>query len=306
MDELLDQLLAKTGEMPSELGVIEIRRASVDDLQRRLRKFLRGSAEACPGAADPGDWTSTDALTVVRLPRGARAEVFHASGAMRLYSGTPTMENLFKEVPPRGQLVAQCEQWLRALGLAQAAGRNETLQFERLWLSKAAGEDRQGRRSDPVLCRAVGAFRHHVEGIPVFGPASVAVQLAGGGSLDSISVLMRGPLGETLERARLLSPERAARTLAQQLGSAATAAKGERHIECKEGLRLGYLSLPKRKPQRVMAPVYVAVIDISHEQEAQGLVCVVPATEANHLPLNAPGSESPIVAVSKNAMRKCC
>ncbi len=312
MQSLMDQLMSNTSQhqIPDEVAILELRRWSVDELQRRLRKWLRVGSAACEKALDHGEWSVRDDHTLVRLPQGARAEVFHASGAFKLSSGLGPMENLFKEMPARKELQERSERFVASLGVREQLGRNESLSFERLWQIKAAGEDRAGRRSDPVLCRAVGAFRHHIEGLPVYGPASVAVQVAGDGALDSVSMLLRGPALETLERAKVLAPERAARGLFQQLaaqfGQAREAGRVEPKFECREGLRLGYMSLGKRKAQRLMAPVYVASIDVTHEHESQGLVMVMSATEKNYLPLNPPGSESLVSAIGKTAMRKCC
>jgi hypothetical protein len=312
MNALMDQLMSTQSsthantQLPAEVSILELRRWSQDELQRRLRKWLRAGSEVCEQALDRGEWSVQDDHTLVRLPQGARAEIFHASGAFKLSSGMAPMENLFKEAPPRAELIAGAERFVKELGVHEQLGRNESLTFERLWQIKAGAEDRQGKRIDAVLCRAVGTFRHHIEGIPVYGPASIAVQIAGDGTLDSVSALMRGPVLETLERAKVLAPERAARGLQQQLAQQFANARGDVQFECREGLRFGYISLGKRKAQRLLAPVFVATIDVRHEQERQGLVMVVAATEKNYLPLNPPGHESLSSAVSKTAMRKCC
>ena len=313
---LMDQLLSNTAphQIPDEVAILELRRWSVDELQRRLRKWLRAGSQACETGFDHGEWSVREDHTLVRLPQGGRAEVYHASGALRLSSGAAPMENLFKEAPSRKELQERTDRFVASLGVREQLGRAESLSFERLWQIKAAGEDRAGRRTDPVLCRAVGAYRHHIEGIPVYGPASVAVQIAGDGRLDSVSMLLRGPTQETLEHAKVLAPERAARGLLQQLASqfgqgrdpSRDTNRAEPRFECRDGLRLGYISLGKRKVQRLLAPVYVATIDVTHEQESQGLVMVVAATEKNYLPLNPPGSESLVSAVGKTALRKCC
>jgi hypothetical protein len=307
---LMEQMLANPAQVPTEVAILELRRWSVDELQRRMRKWLRAGSEACDKAFDHGEWSTRDDHTLVRLPQGARAEIFHASGAFKLSSGQAPMENLFKESPSRKEMIERSERFVASLGAREQLARNESLTFERLWHIKAGAEDRECRRTDPVTCRAIGAFRHHVEGIPVWGPASVAVQMAGDGSLDAVSTLLRGPVMETLERAKVLAPERAARHLVQQLAQQFDATRdghrAEAKFECREGLRFGYLSLGKRKAQRLLAPVYVATIDVNHEMESQGLVLVVAATEKSYLPLNPPGSESLVSAVSKTAMRKCC
>ena len=306
MDHLMSNQASDQATAPSEVAILELRRWSVDELQRRLRKWLRAGGEACGKEYDHGEWSTRDDHTLVRLPQGARAEIYHASGAFRLTNGMAPMDNLFKEAPSRSELMERSEKFVAALGVREQLGRNESLTFEKLWQIKAAGEDRQGRRSDAVLCRAVGAYRHHIQGIPVYGPASVAVKLAGNGALDSVSALLRGPALETLERAKVLEPERAARSIAQQLSQQFGQVRTEPRFESRDGLRFGYISLAKRKAQRLLAPVYMTTIDVTHEQERQGLIVMVPATEKSYLPLNPPGSESLVGTQSKTAMRKCC
>ncbi|WP_124449770.1 hypothetical protein [Paucibacter sp. KBW04] len=313
---LMESLASSQKEPPTEVNVFELGRPSVEDLQRRLRKWLRLGGEVCEKSFDRGEWTRYEDHTLVRLPQGAQALMYHASGAFKLSSGRAPMEALFKEMEPAAKLTERAEALVKSLGVQDSLGRGESLSFERLWQTKAAAQDREGKAVEPVLCRAIGAFRHHVEGIPVLGPASLAVQMAAGGALDSLSVLMRGPAPEAMESAKVVHPERAARALVQQLAgqldlAASTAAytrkpTNEIKIECPGGMLFGYLSLPKRKAQRLLAPVYIAMFQLDHGQEKQAMVLAVSATEKSYLNLNAPGSESLVSASSKTAARRCC
>jgi hypothetical protein len=305
-NRLMDSLASFKQDLPAELGILELRRAPVDELQRRLRKLLKISGDACDKAYDHGQWTTFDDRSLVRLPQGAYAAVYHASGAVKLSAGLAPMEHLFKEPESRAVLTQRAEAFVKDLGLHDSLGRAESLVFERLWQVKAAAADRSGQMIDAVLCRAVGAFRHHIEGIPVLGPASVAVQIAGDGSLDTLAMLVRAPAGEVLEMAKLLPPERVARLMTQRVAERFAHAKGEVKVECREGLRFGYLSLPKRKLQRLLAPVYLASFDVTHEQERQGFVLALPATEKSYLPLESPGAESVVAATGKLSARRCC
>lgn len=313
MNKLADTLASTRVEVPGTVNVLEVRRASIDDQHSRLRKMLKVAGEACDRPFERGQWETQDELTLVRLPQGARAELFHASGAVRFVSGTAPMERLFKEAEPKKQLFERADKIFKALGVAESLGRDETLGFERLWQIKAAGADRQGKKSESVLCRAVGAYRHYVEGIPVLGPASVAVHVDGEGELDAYSTLLRSPNGAVLERTKVLPVERAVRQIVQQVSAQFDAAPGkvargdEFTIDCPAGLQFGYLSLHRRKAQRLLAPVFVAVLDVQHEKLRQGMVQIVAATEKSYLPLNPPGQESPTPATSKiNGKRRCC
>lgn len=312
MNRLMDTLASSRVEVPSEVDVLEVRRASIEDQHARLRKMLKVAGEACARGFDRGQWETREDLTLVRLPRGARAELFHASGAVRFVSGTAPMDRLFKDTEPKKQLIERADRLFGALGLSESLGRGERLSFERLWQIKAAGSDREGKQSDPVLCRAIGAYRHHIEGIPVLGPASVAVHVDGEGELDAYSTLLRSPGGSTLERTKVSPVERAARQIVQQVAAQFDARPGraahgrEFTIDCPAGLQFGYLSLHRRKVQRLLAPVFVAVLDVQHEEVRQGMVQIVAATEKSYLPLNPPGQESPTPATSKlNGKRRC-
>lgn len=305
IDALLESLASVGQAVPSEIGILELRRSSVDDLQRRLRRLLKTGGECCEKDFDRGDWTSYDDRTLVRLPQGAHAVVYHASGGLKLSTGLAPMEHLFKEMESKSALTARVQEAAKAFGAGDNLVRGDSLTFERLWQIKACAADRSGKTTAPVLCRAVGAFRQHVAGIPVLGPASLAVQIAGEGALDTVSMLMRSPSGEVMEKAKVLPPERALRQIGQQLAVRFGQAKGEIEVESPHGLRFGYLSLPKRKAQRLLAPVYMATIDVTHEQERQAFVMAVPATEKSYLPLETPGVESLIGKVNKLSSRRC-
>jgi len=305
---LMDRWSSFKQDVPDSIDILELRRLSVDDLQRRLRRLLKPSGEACGRNFEQGQWTTHDDRTFVQLAQGASAVVYHASGAMKLHAGLAPMEALFKEPEGKGAHIQRGEACLKQLAVHELLGRGDSLAFERLWQVKAAGADREGRRSEPVLCRAVAAFRQHVQGIPVLGPASVAVQMAGEGLLDGVTLHLRGPASETIDKAKVLAPERAARALIQQLGQLVDGRgkAGDARLESRDGLRFGYYSLGKRKSQRLLAPVYVASVEVTHEQVSQAYMLVVSATEKNYLPLNPPGSESVVNAVGKLASRKCC
>ncbi|MDM0042108.1 hypothetical protein QTH89_01530 [Variovorax sp. J22G21] len=306
INALMESLASSRLDVPAELGILELRRASIDELQRRLRKFLKAGGEACDRNLDRGQWTTHEDRTLVRLPQGAHAVVYHASGAVKLAAGLAPMEWMFKEIESREALTGRAEGFVKLLGLHDNLGRGETLAFERLWQIKASAADRSGKAIAPVLCRAVGAFRQHIDGVPVLGPASVAVQIAAEGVLDSLSLLMRSPSGEVFEKAKVLHPERALRQIGQQLAARFGQAKGEVSVESRDGLRFGYLSLPKRKSQRLLAPVYMATIEVAHALERQAFVMVVPATEKSYLPLDLPGAESLIGQTGKLGARRCC
>ena len=303
---VMDNWSAFKQEVPDTIEVFELRRLSIDDLKRRLRRLLKGGGNACDRQFDHGEWTTHDDRTFVRLPDGASGVVYHASGAMKLHTGLAPMAHLFAEPEARGAHVKRGEAYLDSLDVRALLGHGETLSFERLWQIKARAFDLDGRGLEPVLCRAVAAFRQHVRGVPVLGAASVAVQMAGEGRLDTVSTHLRGSVGGTLDKAKVLSPERGARALAQQLATLMHGGGDVAQIESRDGMRFGYLSMGKRKLQRLLAPVYMASVEVARERVRQACVLVVSATERNYLPLNPPGHEYPVSAIGKLASRRCC
>lgn len=297
---LMEMLTSPRQDIPDRVDILLLHRWSVDELQQRLRTLMNRGGKVCQLAFEHGDWATYEDRSLVRLPRGARAAVYHASGAMMLKVGLAPMERLFKEPETKDALTRRTEELVKAFGFAEMLGRDETLSFERLWQIKARAADRDGRVVDPVLCRAVGAFRHHINGLPVLGRASVAVQIAADGVLDMVSTLVRSPVEERLERARVIDRELAARELTKQIAGLFSDGRRESvSVKVPQGLRFGYLSLPRRQVQRVLAPVYIATVEVAHARERQAMVLAVAATEKAYLPLNAPGQESAVAASSK-------
>jgi hypothetical protein len=94
---------------PSQVDVFAVRQFSIEENTRRAKRLIGVTGEMCHRALDRADWVQQADRTVARLPQGGRAEVFHASGAMRLMTGLPTMEALFEKVEPRETLQTMVE-----------------------------------------------------------------------------------------------------------------------------------------------------------------------------------------------------
>ena len=278
---------------PTQADVLLLQQLPTDQVLARLRRFtgLLREQDDCPH--DNGGAISVrEDQTVAHLADGARAIVYHASGALRYVSGLAPAESSFARAPERESLVRLVEERARKLNLADWAGANGELRFENLFQTLGRGADRSGKQSAATLFRAIGAYRQYVGGIAVLGAASGAIRLAGDGRLDGLSLQVRPANGEVLERAALIEPEAGARQLIAQL----SALLGQREIS--EGavesatMQLGYLDLGKRKPQRVLAPAYVARIVLRHKSERQAYVLAVAATERPYLNLPVFGSET--------------
>lgn len=287
-ENLLHTLAAGTAaaQLPAQADVLLLQTLSRDQLQARLRRFVNLLQEHgdCP-RDNGGTLSERGDRTVSHLPDGARAVLYHASGALRHVSGLGPAEAAFARVPERDALVRLVEERAHRLALSDWAGPGAELRFETLFRTRGQGADPNGKTSDATLFRAIGAWRQHIAGIPVLGAASVALGLAGDGRLDGLSVAIRQANGEMLDRAAVVAPETGARQILDQLATLL----GQRELATalveSATLQFGYLDLGKRKPQRVLAPAYVARIVLRHKTVRQAYVLAVRATERAYLDL---------------------
>jgi hypothetical protein len=260
---------------------------------RHLLAIVAGEAEDdC--VSDRGDWRAGDDITTVTLAQGARAVLYHASGALRYVSGLAPAQAPFARGAGQDTLLRLVQERALKLRLAEWAGANAELRFEHLFRTLGRGTDRAGKQSEATLFRAIGAYRQFIGGIPVLGAASAAVQVAGDGQLDTLAILMRPANGEVLERAAVIEPQAGARRILAQL----SALLGQREVPTdaveSAGMQFGYLDLGKRKPQRVLAPAYVAKIVLRQRRVRQAHVLAVAATERTYLEIPLFGSEAPV------------
>src|SRR5262249_36631214 len=101
----------------------------------------------------------------------------------------------------------------------------------------------------------------HVHDLPVWGRASVVLELAGGDRVSGVGVDWRPIAAEPVDRAKIIDPERAARAV---LADLAGRLPGGEFTDKDFGVglfSLGYLSLPKRRAQGMLTPVYVALLE---------------------------------------------
>jgi hypothetical protein len=290
---LIESLAQSVGRMPTHADVIGLQQLSLDDMQGRAKRFLTNLANQEDRSLDRGDWQTRDDHTAIMLPQGARAVLYHASGAMKYSSGMAPFQSMFERVADRETLTRMVGEAARKFNVSQWAGPGGEIAFERLWQMKAQGEDKNGKRSDPVLTRVVGAYRHFIDGIPVLGAASVALKLGGNGVLDSLGVQVRSHASEVIDQARIIGPELGARQIASQLSSLIGYGKIATSAEMIESqtMRFGYLNLGKRKSQQMLAPAFMAQVVLRHKEERQAYMFVVQATEKTYLPMCQCGQE---------------
>jgi hypothetical protein len=292
--QFVERMCSDAANAPDSVEIFAVRQFSIDENTRRAKRLIGATAEMCSVSMDRADWQQQADRTVARLPHGGRAVVYHASGALKLVTGLAPMESLFEKVEPRERLQKMVAAAVEQLRIKDWVGQRESLAFERLWQIKAAAADRKQSAIEPVLCRVVGAYRQSVGKLPVFGAASVAIKLAAGGALDAVAMQLLEPSGDPLESAALIGPDQAAKQIYLQLASLMGRSKVpvDELKASTQPLQLGYIHLGKRKSQRVLAPHYIASIEIDGE-EAQAYQFIVPATEKTFQPLCFAGQQPP-------------
>lgn len=292
---LIEKMLSTLNKVPSRSEVMGLHQLSLRESESRARHFIAKVGEAFQLPLEKSNRVKKGSRTLFYLPRGNRAVVYHASGALKLVSNLHPMEQLFEGMPDRKKLTGLLTDTAERLDLLHWVRneKKEKLEFEKLWQIKAAAANKEGNKVDPVLCRVVGAFRHYVKDVPVWGPASVALQLAGGGLFDSLTVQLREVTTEVIEKPKVLAPEKGAEALIQQLRSVynneeITLDK----VFVPKFMKFGYLNMPKRKPQRVLAPIYVAAFEAVKQEDRQAYLFVTPATEKPFIMVNPVGEEA--------------
>ena len=300
---LIQTLAASCGDhLPGKVDVLSVQPLSLDALRQRAQRFLThiNQPEGCEH--DRAVWVARDDHTMIQLPNGARAVMYHASGAMQYVSGLAPLQALFAKMERKDVLTRRLTDMAQKFGIDDWAGRAGRISFEHLFLMKAQGADRTGKVSDAVLSRAVGAFRHHVGDLPVLGAASVALRLAGDGQLDALTMQVRPVAGALVEKATIIPAERAARQIAQQLEVLLGKSKEALTTDMVESQSMvfGYLDLGKRKAQRLLAPAFVAQVVLRHKVNRQAYVLAVPATERPYMQLPLYGTEAVVTRMRGN------
>lgn len=295
---LIDTLMQSGApQVPARADIVALTALTRDDARAGMNRFLTALHEADICRHDRANLTDRGERSVAYLPDGARAVVFHASGALQYVSGLAPFQAPYGRLEESPVLVRQLEQAAQRLDLNAWVGERGSLAFERLWQTKARGSDREQRLSNPLLVRATGAWRHAVGGIPVLGAAAVALRLAGDGAVDALSLRIRQSEAEVLDTVPVIAEELAARQLAERLASVLGKSKDRLPGDVVQSatMRFGYLDLGKRKAQRVLAPAFVAQVELQHRLERQAYVLAVAATERPYLELPLFGVEAPAV-----------
>lgn len=281
--ELLERLSSQVEDTPKSIEVLNLRQYAMEELEPRAWSILRESSRMFKLQLDRRERVVEKDRTLIRLPRGARLVIYHNSGALEYSCGLKPLEGLFKKIEPREALVKLVEEKVAGLNTREWLGSDQHLRFEHLWQIKASAAGKDNKVVQPVLCRIVGAYRLFVRDVPVWGPASLAIKLAGNAELDRLDVQVRETTSEVIDRVTVIRPDQAAHTMIQRMSTLWGNTKfslGE--IVRDASLRFGYFSLPRRKAQSLLAPVFVASIRTNGE-EPMARQLIIAASEKDYL-----------------------
>jgi hypothetical protein len=287
---LAEELSSMIDGAPEAVDVVQLAQPEIRAVHSRLENLLRRTAEVARVEHEPPKVDTQRVRTVMSIPNRLHATAFHASGAMSVTLPLTPFDALFATDPGDDELVSRSQRTAEELGIHELVPSDDSLTFERLWRIKAAGGDQAGKITEPILCRAIGAFRHHVRELPVYGRASCTVELAAEGQLASATVSLRRIAGDdggkTVAKAKVRTPEAAAHDVAARV----VTAFGERNEVdgtrlSAEWFRFGYLSYGRRRSQALLAPFYIASVAIEHEYESTAHVIAVSASTEQFIPL---------------------
>jgi|LGOV01.1.fsa_nt_gb hypothetical protein len=297
-NDFYKQCLEQACHLRDVVPIYRIRERTIDEMESQALRFAGRFAGNRDGMEIKSSLRRRQDRSDFFLPEGLRARVFHASGAFIAKSSLGPMEALLAEdieQVAKDDLIKQVDRALQRLELVSFCGREERLEFERLWQIKATGVTKKGERGRVVLCRSVGAYRRYLHDLPVWGRASVHVQMAADDHLDSIGIDWRLVSEEPFDHAKIIDPEHGAKKVLADFQSRLPSAKITRDDFKVVMFALGYFSLPRRRSQGTMAPVYVAMIESNGWPGSNHLI-VVPATETIYEPLCVPVETPPRLA----------
>lgn len=286
-DDLANQLIARAPATPRTVQIVGLPQPS-DNLEHATQIARRwGTAMGCDMTTVREE--SRRNTIVLHTKSGARATLFPASGALTIRSAIGSFDELYDVDPGDATLTGLAKEWAAKLQTSELLNKGDRLEFERLWRVKARAAGRDLRLSEPVLCRAVGAFRHMVHDLPVLGRASVHVEMTGAGNLATASMSLRRLANNHDEVVAIVKPRDAveaanevAHNVARKLGGTASRVAGKITAE---NFYFGYVSFGRRRAQAVLAPMYIAAVTITGDsrQTRSAHLIAVSGTEERYV-----------------------
>ncbi|GAA3466617.1 hypothetical protein [Nonomuraea roseola] len=280
-ESLADALLEKLTHHAEHAPVYELRQPSVTELVERAHQW-GGRVLGTPIDRDAPriDLCHRTDSTVIRLPEGGTVKIYHASGAMMIARRLEPVSHTFGSQVDHERVIERATEVIEGLDIPTRPVSGERIEVERLWQINAQGMTQRGDVGKPVVCRVVSAFRRYVDDFPVWGRASVFVKLAANDLVESVGVDWRERITEAVDHVRLIEPNDAVRCVLAELAVNTPGHLPEIDEYEPELFAVGYFSLPKRRPQGFLQPVYVAALRARGDTTMSRLVVVPGAVAA--------------------------
>jgi hypothetical protein len=276
--KLKQELLDKLSNFYGSLYVYSVRKMSYDDIIKNAKYYASRFMERDSDEPFRSPKRENDS-TLINLSSDVRMRIYHNSNAVVIKRKMNPLEHLIKEKLDIKQQSEIAINIIKKLELDKAKLPFEQLEFESLWQVNASGITIEKSVAPVTLCRIVGAFRRHINKIPVYGRASIFVKIAGEGLIESVGVDWR-PINENpINKVKIINPEIAAEKILENLNSVLPNKVITSDDFKPEFFYLGYFSMPKRQQQHYMQPVYVAMFESLVSKWNRGIV--IPA--ANHV-----------------------
>ena len=272
--ELKKQLMERLKNFRETVPVFRVRERRLDEIQTEAMEFARRFIRACGGDHERLHLQRRRESSIIHLPDGVKAQVFHQSGAVFAKQPLGPVERTITDTTDKEELTKRTWEAARLLEIERYARRGESLQFERLWQIKATGVTQKGEYGRVALCRVVGSFRRYLNELPVWGRASAFVQLAGDNFIAAAGVDWRPACDDPIDYATTIPPEDAADRIIKQLSSGIPGGVVSVKDYAAEMFSLGYLSLPKRQQQAFLQPVYVAAFQGQGETTLNRMIII--------------------------------
>ncbi|MGI0031458.1 MAG: hypothetical protein ACRD80_07725 [Nitrososphaeraceae archaeon] len=217
-----------------------------------------------------------DDLTLVNLPKNTKMRIYRNSNTVTIEQKISPQEYTFRKNLDERQLAEMALNTMKKLELHKYRLPIEQIGFETLWQIKKGGVTREKKELPIILCRIVGAFRRHINKIPVCGGASIFIKIATEGLVESVGIDWREINQKPIAEEKIIEPSIGVEKILNDLNSILPNMDVTEYVE-PQFFSLGYFSLPKRQQQKYMQPVYIAGFNDVGFTTWEHLI-VVPAT----------------------------
>lgn len=261
------------------MPVFRVRERSLDDLHESLVSAVDSVSSLAGMGKLRYEATPHNKRTFMAFQSGVKAQVYHASGALAINRGWAPFQHIIATDASTADLNDLEQQAITAIEKLNliSLGKNDKLKFERLWKLKAAGVTEKGEFGLTALTEVVGAFRRYLGNIPVYGAASQFVQIVADNQVSGVGVDWRRVEEEPFETAKLISAEEGAERMLKQL----QVFLPERPLTIDDyepdEFLTGYFSLPKRRAQNFMQPVFIAKFIDKGTETSLNRIIAIPA-----------------------------